>query len=150
MMLLDSKQILDAIARSLEGHVLPQLSDDFAKVQIASALKALQEVGDRLEHGDPCAALNDRIEQAARDVAEGAREGSPEFSARLLAALDASAQVDGLRARNKQMSEALWQLVSKNDDPAAKLLLTQLSQIALESANADNVYICGEAVVSLT
>ena len=30
MMLLDSKQILDAIARSLEGHVLPQLSDDFA------------------------------------------------------------------------------------------------------------------------
>jgi hypothetical protein len=138
------------VARSLEAHVLPKLDDDFARVQIASALKALQEVGDRLVHGDPCDALNDRIEQGAREIAEGARDGSPDFAARLLKALDGIAQDAGARERNRQMGEALWQLVSKNDDPAAKQLLALLSQLALESANADNAYLCGEAIASLT
>ena len=153
MQLLDSKQILDAVARSLETHVLPKLEDDFARVQIASALKALQEVGDRLEHGDPCDALNDRIEQGAREIADGARDSSPDFAARLLKALDGIADTKSTtstRDRNRQLGEALWELVSKNDDPAAKQLLALLSQLALESANADNAYLCGEAIVSLT
>lgn len=150
MQLLDSKDILDAVSRSLQTHVLPKLDDEFARVQIASALKALQEVGDRLQDGDPCDALNDRIEQGAREIAEGANETSPEFSKRLIAALDGVASVEGTRQRNREMGEALWQLVSKNDDPAAKQLLALLSQLALESANADNRYMCGEAIASLT
>ena len=47
MILLDSVEILAAVRRSLETHVLPDLRDDFARVQVLSALKALAEVEDR-------------------------------------------------------------------------------------------------------
>ena len=51
MILLDSVEILAAVRRSLEAHVLPDLRDDFARVQVQSALKALAEVEDRLANG---------------------------------------------------------------------------------------------------
>ena len=52
MILLDSVEILAAVRRSLEAHVLPDLRDDFARVQVQSALKALAEVEDRLVNGE--------------------------------------------------------------------------------------------------
>jgi hypothetical protein len=50
MILLDSAEILAAVRRSLEVHVLPELRDEFARVQVQSALKALAEVAERDVH----------------------------------------------------------------------------------------------------
>ncbi len=40
MIVLDSAQILTSVKLSLETHVLPELDDDFARVQVLAALKA--------------------------------------------------------------------------------------------------------------
>jgi hypothetical protein len=81
MIVLDSIQILAAVQRSLETHVLPELSDDFARVQVQSALKALAEVSDRLERGDPSQRSNQIIESEVAALAESVRATSPDFAA---------------------------------------------------------------------
>ena len=51
MILLESQQILAAVQRSLQIHILPQLEDDFARIQVSAALEALREVSDRMSEG---------------------------------------------------------------------------------------------------
>ena len=80
MIVLDSVQILAAVARALETHVLPELEDEFAAVQVHATLKALAEVSDRLQNGDPCQRMNERIEAGARGVAESIRAESPAYA----------------------------------------------------------------------
>jgi HAMP domain-containing protein len=150
MIVLDSEQILAAVSRSLAAHVLPALSDDFARVQVQSALKALAEVRDRLANGDPCERSNRIIEAEVRKLAESIRAQSPVFAAGLAAALDAEPEGDEPRDRARQLGTALWELVAADEDPAAAKLLAVLSAEAIRTMGEDNVWLCPEAILSLT
>ncbi|MBW2275139.1 MAG: hypothetical protein JRG96_17870 [Deltaproteobacteria bacterium] len=150
MIVLDSIQILSAVQRSLETHVLPELHDDFARVQVLSALKALAEVSDRLERGDPSQRSNDIIEAEVRALADAVRSSSPDFAAGLDAALAAVPHGDAPRDRGRQLGEALWGLVSGSEDPAAAQLLALLQAEALRTMSEDNAWMCPEAIASLT
>ena len=150
MYLLDSRQILSAVQLSLEKHVLPVLTDDFARVQVQSALKALAEVAHRLEHGDPCEQLNARIESGTRELAASLVGSSSDFGAALSAALEAAADHSDPRERARALGEALWKLVAESSDPAAARLLALLREQALRMASEDGGWICGEAIASLT
>jgi HAMP domain-containing protein len=150
MIVLDSGQILAAVRGSLETHVLPELTDDFARVQVQSALKALAEVIDRLDNGDPSARSNAIIESRVRELADSVRADSPEFAASLDAALAATPESDAPRDRGRQLGEALWELVSGNDDPAAARLLAILQAEALRTMGEDNAWMCLDAIASLT
>lgn len=150
MILLDNQQILGAVRRSLEIHILPKLDDDFARVQVASALKALEEVMDRLSDGDPCDALNADLITGSRAIAERHRGDSPEFVRALEQALAGFPEDADARDQNRYLGESLWSLVSGNEDPAAKEVLALLYKQALAIFGADGKYMCGEAIASLT
>jgi hypothetical protein len=150
MIHLDSAQILAAVRRSLESHVLPELSDDFARVQVYAALKTLAEVGDRLEHGDPCERSNRITVAGVRQLADSLRPENPGFAAKLDAALANVPEEGPPRERARRLGESLWELVSGNDDPAAARLLELLRQEALRTVAEDNTWMCGEAIASLT
>ncbi len=150
MIVLDSAQILTSVKLSLETHVLPELDDDFARVQVLAALKALAEVSDRLENGDPADRSNGIIEAGVRELADSIRSESPEFATKLLAALETRPEGDAPRDRSKQLGEALWSLYSENEGPAADRLLAILQAEALRTMSEDNAWICMEAIASLT
>lgn len=151
MIVLDSVEILAAVRRSLETHVLPELSDDFARVQVQSALKALEELADRFENGDPCERSVAIIEAGVRELADDIRGESPSFAGRLDAALAGEPAGDKPRDRSRQLGEALWALVSENDDPAAAArLLSILQEEAIRTLGEDNRWMCLEAIASLT
>jgi len=150
MIVLDSVQILGAVRRSLENHVLPGLGDDFARVQVLVALKALAELSDRLENGDPCERSNRVIEAGVRELADSIRSESPAFAAGLDAALAGAPEGGTPRDRGRQLGEDLWVLVSKRDEPAAARLLALLQQEAIRTLGEDNAWMCIEAIASLT
>ncbi len=150
MILLDNQQILGAVERSLETHILPQLDDHFARVQVAAALKALQEVRDRLREGDPLDAMNTAVIEGARAIAKSHAKTSPDFVARLETTLDALDMRAATRDLNRQLGTGLWPLVSKNADPAAIELLDVLRAQALACQAADVKYMSLEAIISLT
>jgi len=150
MIVLDTAQILSSVKLSLETHVLPELSDDFARVQVLSAIKALAEVSDRLENGDPADRSNGIIEAGIRELADSLRSESPEFTAGLEAALAAKPEGDAPRDRSRQLGEALWSLFSQSEGPAADRLLAVLQAEALRTMSEDNAWICPEAIASLT
>jgi hypothetical protein len=149
MIVLDSVQILAAVARALETHVLPELEDEFAAVQIHATLKALAEVSDRLQNGDPCQRMNERVEAGARGVAESIRAESPAYAGEIEAVLAARPESDEPRDRARQLGEDLWTLVSQRDDPGAAKLLEVLQQNVLQTAGDDAIWICGESIHSL-
>ena len=150
MILLDSQQILAAVQRSLRAHVLPELQDDFARVQVLAALRALDEINDRFEQGDPCERMTEATLRGAREIAKSVRDESPAFAEQLEAELAALPEGGNAREQQRALGEALWSLVSGNDDPAAARLLALLHDQAIASATADGVYICPEAIASLT
>lgn len=150
MILLDSRQILEAVQRSLDAHVLPMLEDDFARVQVASAQKALQEVLDRMAEGDPCERMNEALAEGARAIAREHRDTSPELSGRIDAALDAVSRQGEARDVCRALGEALWAIVAGSQDPAARALLALLQEQALAVYSADGRYLCFEAIASLT
>lgn len=150
MFVLDSVQILSAVRRSLTNHVLPELTDDFARVQILQTLKSLEEVEERLAKGDPSARSNQIVESEARELAESLRGDAPEFAAKLDAAL-ASVPAEGApRERARGLGEALWPLVTGGEEPGASQLLALLQQEAVRILGEDTRWICPEAIASLT
>jgi hypothetical protein len=150
MILLDSVEILGAVRRSLEAHVLPDLQDDFARVQVQSALKALAEIEDRIANGEPCVRSNRILEAGVRELAESVRSESAAFAAGLETALAAAPGDAAPRERARQLGEALWSLVSGSEEPAATRLMALLREEALRTANEDAVWMCPEAFSSLT
>ena len=150
MIVLESRQILEAIHRSLETHILPALSDEFARVQVQSALKALAEVSDRLENGDPSARSNHLIENHVHELADSIRGDSPEFADLIDTALADQPEDATPRPRGRQLGEALWLLVSRHEGPAAAQLLAILQAEALRTMAEDNQWMCPEAIASLT
>jgi hypothetical protein len=149
MLSLSSTQILAAVRRSLETHVLPEIGDDFARVQIAAALKALEEVGDRLENGDPCERANSRLEAGLREIAGGARDASPEFAAGLEAILETPSRGDEPRERARDLGEALVALLRTSDTPAKRQVLELLQGEVGRNAGEDLRWACPEALQSL-
>ena len=149
MVVLDSAEILAAVRRSLEEHVQPELTGSFARVQVEAALKALAEVGDRLERGDPCERVNARIEAGVRGLAESIRAESPALADRLDAVLAAAPAAGEPRERTRQLGEALWEMFSNSDDPRVAGLREVFREQMVEIAREDGVWICEEAIRSL-
>jgi hypothetical protein len=150
VILLETQQILAAVERSLETHILPQLEDDFARVQVAAALKALQEVRDRLRDGDPLDAMNAAVIDGARTIVANHAETSAEFVGRLKSVLDGFDASAVPRDLNRQIGADLWPLVSRNQDPAALALMDILRAQAQAANGADIRYMSLEAIKSLT
>jgi HAMP domain-containing protein len=150
MILLDSAEILAAVRRSLGAHVLPDLRDDFARVQVRSALKALAEVEDRLANGEPCERMNRKIETGVRELADSVRSESPGFAQSLEAALAAAAAGATPHEQARQVGEALWSLASESEDPAAARLWELLRDESLRATAPDGLWMCAEAFESLT
>ncbi len=149
MVVLDSVEILAAVRRSLEEHVQPELTGSFARVQVEAALKALAEVSDRLEKGDPCDRVNTRIEAGVRELAESIRAESPAFAESLDEVLAAPPRADEPRDRTRQLGAALWEMFSNSDDPRAAGLRDLFREQAVQIAREDGVWICEEAIRSL-
>jgi hypothetical protein len=145
---LDSVQILAAVQRALETHVLPELQDDFAIVQMHASFKALAEVVDRLQKGDPCERLNERIEIGAHEVAESIRDTSPALAGEIDAVLADRPASDEPRDRARQLGGALWSLVSQSQDPAAAKLVDVLRENACQAAGEDAIWLCSESLHS--
>ena len=150
MILLDSAEILAAVRRSLEVHVLPDLRDEFARVQVLSALKALAEVEDRLVNGEPCERMNHDIETGVRELADSVRSESPGFAESLETALAAAAAGATPREQAVQVGEALWRLASESQDPAAVRLWELLRDESLKATAPDGLWMCAEAFEPLT
>ena len=150
MFVLDSVQILAAVRRSLTSHVMPALNDDFARVQILQTLKALEEVEDRLANGDPSTRSNEIVLSGVRELADSLRAESPDFAAKLDAAV-ATVPADGeARERARRIGEALWPLVTLGEAPGSARLLDVLQQEAVRILGEDNRWICPDAIASLT
>ncbi|MBW2444354.1 MAG: hypothetical protein JRG83_00370 [Deltaproteobacteria bacterium] len=149
MILLDTSETLAAVRRSLEAHVLPELEDDFARVQVLAALRALDELGHRIENGDPCDAMNRNIDASVRAVAEEARAEAPEFAANLNAALDVAPAAASPRERAREVGDALWRLVSDSEEPAAARVFEVLRDEAIRTTAEDREWMCDEAIASL-
>lgn len=149
MVVLDSAEILAAVRRSLEEHVLPELTGSFARVQVEAALKALAEVSERLERGDPCDRVNARIEAGLREFAESIRAESPALAESLDAVLAAAPETHEPRDRAAQLGEALWETFSNSDDSRVAGLRELFREQAVQIAREDGVWICEEAIRSL-
>lgn len=149
MFVLDSEQILSAVRRSLTKHVLPELSDDFARVQVLQTLKSLEEVEERLSNGDPSERSNQIVESEVHALADSLRDEAPDFAAKLDAAL-AAVPAGAPRARARGLGESLWPLVTSGEEPGASRLLAILQQEAIRILGEDNRWICPEAIASLT
>jgi len=150
MILLDTSETLAAVQRALEAHVLPELEDDFARVQVQAALRALAELQHRIEHGDPCDTMNRNIDAGVRAIADDVRDESPEFAAGLLSALDAAPADATARARACAVGNALWERIAASDGPGAARVFEVLRSEAIRTAAEDRDWMCLEAIVSLT
>ncbi len=148
MILLDSGEILAAIRRSLEAHVLPVLDDDYGRTQVEAALLALDEVAHRLEHGDPYVAVNARLETDIAKLAERLREGSPAVADQLEAVLADAADIDDPRDRHRLLGDELTEVLA-GTDPATSEVRVLLSQHAGQTAAEDVRWMCGAAIQSL-
>ncbi len=148
MILLDSQEILAAIHRSLETHVLPAIDDDFARLQVDAALLALDEVADRLEHGDPYIAVNDRLETRLADLASEIRADSPALAGQLDATLVDAGPIDDPRERNRVLGESLTGAMQSADPGVARLRQLMTEEVG-RIAGEDSRWMCASAINSL-
>jgi len=148
VILLDSQQILAAIGRSLETHVLPSLDDELARTQVHAAVTALAEVSHRLEHGDPYIEMNTRLETGLAGIATQTRGESPELAARIETALAAATGIDDPRERHRRLGEALTELLGC-DDPGVGQVRQLLEQEVSRTAGEDSLWMSTAAIESL-
>lgn len=153
MILLDNDQTLSAVRRSLEDHVLPRLTDEFARIQVMAAVLALDEVVDRLRNGDPYERLTPRIEARLEALcAELSAQGAPEEDARLGADLAGVLE----EARRIEDTRSRWELLVGRLDALVRgrgVGHDRLRQIIQEeagwTASEDARWLCGPAIESL-
>lgn len=148
MILLDETQTLAAVRRSLETHVLPALSDDFARIQVLAAMKAIDDVRDRFERGDPVSRSNSRLESALAELAESSGEQSPELAARIEAVLGAVAPLDDARTRAALLGSSLVDLLADDSQARGDVFALAQKEASLVSME-DNRWMCSEAYESL-
>jgi hypothetical protein len=148
MILLDSPEILAAIRRSLEIHVLPTIDDDFTRIQVDAALLALDEVAHRLEHGDPYIEANERMEARLADLAAEIRADSPELAGLLDTTLVDAGPVDDPRERNRILGEGLTGAL-QGAEPGVARLQQLLTEEVGRIAGEDSKWMCASAIDSL-
>jgi len=149
MMLMTSTQILDAVQRSLQENIGPELQTDYARVQLLAALVAIREIIDRLDHGDPCSNENSRLEGSMQHLAKGARSESPALAAKLEECLkDASALKDP-RERNYALNEGLWRILRDAERDDAFRVLRLVSENIQATCAEDQRWVSPEAIASL-
>jgi hypothetical protein len=102
-----------------------------------------------LTDGDPCEQLNSELAASVRELAASVRERSPDYADALEAAVSEAMAADA-RERGRELGEGLWQLAEREDEPAADELMTILRAQAMKSATEDAVWMCPEAIHSLT
>ncbi len=148
MILLDSTQTLSAVRRSLETHVLGVLDDSFARLQVLAAMKALDDVIDRLQRGDPIDRANERVEAGLRSLADSVRGESPGFAESIDSLLSSAASVDQPRDRARVLGEGNTELIRRHD-PASRRLVDFLNGEAATVTLEDSTWMCQEAIESL-
>lgn len=149
MMLVGSAQTLAAVARSLAAHVLPAVDDDFARLQVLAAIRALDEVGDRLVEGDPCTRLTADLEEALAAVAAGVAADDRPGAARLEAALADLPRTAEARDRRSELSARLVGVVAGLGGDTKAQVLRTLQDDAAQAAGVDATWACREAIESL-
>ncbi len=155
MIRLDSVQTLAAVRRSLQLNVLPALDDEFARLQVLAALKALEDVGDRLERGDPLERSSQRLRdglvaiaaeaRAAAGAGEGAGAGAGVEDVEALVAR-ADAETDA-RARAHVLRTGASALLGTG--PLAAQVLALCNQEASVVSMEEAPWMCAEAIESL-
>ncbi len=148
MILLDSQEILAAIRASLETHVLPFLTDEFAQIQVDAALTALAEVSDRLDNGDPYLAVNARLEAGLADLVNEIRDEAPAVAGQLEAALADAAGADGPREWNRRLGEAVTDVLAGTDPAVARVSQVLATDASLTSVE-DSKWMSARAIESL-
>ena len=148
MILLETREILAAVRRSLESNVLPELADGFARVQVIAALRALDEVVDRMEHGDPLERVNERLERDLSALASDLPEESAALAAAIGEMLAGAARIPDPRERNRVVGERLTDLLA-GEDPATGRLRHLLEMESARTAGDDAAWMCQEAIESL-
>lgn len=149
MILLDNEQILSAIRRSLEEHVLPQIDDEFARIQVMAATLALDEVVDRMRNGDPYERLNPRLEGRLAELCDDLDPATDDgLSGALRRALEEVAGVEDPRRRHAVLATTLEALVV-GEDPGRARLRQIVQEEAGRVASEDAVWLCGPAIESL-
>lgn len=149
MILLDNEQILSAVRRSLEEHVLPQIDDEFARIQVMAATLALDEVVDRMRNGDPYERLNPRLEGRLAELCDDLDAATDDgLSGALRRALEEVAGVEDPRRRHAVLATTLEALVV-GEDPGRARLRQIVQEEAGRVAAEDAVWLCGPAIESL-
>ncbi len=148
MILLEAGEIVAAVRGSLEAHVLPELPEGFARLQVIAALRALDEVADRLAHGDPIGRVNARLEQGLVALAAEIADGAPALHDGLLAMLAEAADVADPRERNRLLGERVTRLLESGDVATSRIRQVLEAESAMTSAD-DAPWMCPEAIESL-
>lgn len=148
MILVESREILAAVRRSLEVNVLPAVAEDFARVQVIAAIRALDEVADRLDHGDPLHGVNGRLERDLGDLAADLAETSPELGSRVAALLSQTAGISDPREKYRVIGEGVTELLT-GDEPATALIRHVMEVESARTSADDAAWMCPEAIESL-
>lgn len=148
MILVETKDIVAAVRRSLEANVLPAVAEGFPRIQVIAAIRALDEVADRMEHGDPLLRVNERTERDLGDLAAELAGSSPDLGRRIEAVLAEASDISDPRVRNILMGEHLTELLA-SDDPATTRIRTVLETESARTSADDAPWMCPEAIESL-
>lgn len=149
MILLESAQILAAVRRGLEAHVLPDVTNEFARLQVLSAMKALDEVHHRITEGDPCVESNRRLEAELAGLAESLHDTDAPACDALTTALTGLPDTAEPRERTRLLGERLTTLLGELTPPSRARVLGVLQAHALATVGEDSVWMCSEAIASL-
>lgn len=147
-MLVETDEIVAAIRRSLDAHVLPALPEGFARLQVVAALVALDEVADRLVNGDPLSRSNARLESDLEALANDLPGTSSSLAEGVRSLLVEARAIDEPRERNRSLGEGVTALMRLDDPETARvrhILEAEAGRAAMENAP----WVCPEAIESL-
>ena len=148
MILVETRDIVAAVRRSLEANVLPAVAEGFSRIQVIAAIRALDEVANRMDHGDPMVRVNERTEADLAVLAADLTETSPDLGRRIEALLAETADISDPRVRNRVLGEQLTELLA-GDDPATDRIRFVLEVESGRTSADDAPWMCPEAIESL-
>lgn len=148
MILVETRDIVAAVRRSLEVNVLPAVAEGFSRIQVIAAIRALDEVANRIDHGDPMVRVNERTEADLAVLAADLAETSPDLGRRIEALLAETADISDPRVRNRVLGEQLTELLA-GDDPATDRIRFVLEVESGRTSADDAPWMCPEAIESL-
>lgn len=149
MFYLTSSQILMAVKRSLEDNIAPELQTDYAKIQLSSAILALQEVLYRFETGDPCIRENHRIEKSMNELSENIKDKFPFLSDKVKESLHQTIEFLDPREKNRFLKESLWSILKNAKKEEVKLILQVIKEYMSETIAEEQKWLNLDAIASL-